>query len=231
MTHGPEFQFLRSLPLFAAMEDNILADMARGLCKRKIRAGEYIFFQDDIVEHLFILEIGLVEIHKSDINGRKVTLWRIEAGNVFCLANLFAGKCFANALALADCLLFTLPRRHLVALLGQHQDLALQFITCISSKLAAYSTLLEDFAFKNVQERLIKVLLANARPGRHGNGLPACVLSQGELASRLGTCREVVSRAIAKLKNGGLIDTEPSGKSFRIVLKNPVGLKELAETG
>jgi len=90
MTHGPEFRFLRALPLFSAMADNVLADMARGLGKRKMHAGEYIFFQDDVVEHLFIVELGEVEIHKSDIHGRQVSLWRIETGNAFCLANLLA---------------------------------------------------------------------------------------------------------------------------------------------
>lgn len=224
-SHGPEFAFLRSLPLFSAIGDQTLATMAQALTKKKFRAGEHVFYQEDAVEHLHIIEIGTVEIYKSDINGKKLTLWHVEAGDAFCLATLFAGGSFANALALTDCLTFRLSRKNLVALLTQHPDLSAQFITCLSSKLVAYSTLLEDFTFKNVQSRLINILLNDPAKGK-----PASALTQGELAARLGTCREVVSRSLTKLKNEGCIMTRTSGKSPRIVIMDEAKLKELIDS-
>lgn len=229
MSRGPEFSFLRSLPLFSAIGDNTLATMAQALTKKKFRAGEHIFYQEETVEHLHIIEMGTVEIYKSDINGKKLTLWHVEGGDAFCLATLFAGGSFANAQALTDCLTFRLSRKSLVALLTQHSDLAVQFITCLSSKLASYSLLLEDFTFRNVQSRLIKILLTDGhRPG-NGQKSPCFRLSQGELASRLGTCREVVSRTLTKLRNEGCIETQASGKSSRIVVMDEAKLKRLVD--
>ena len=229
MFHGPELAFLRSLPLLSAIGANTLAMMAQALTKKKFRAGEYVFSQGDMVEHLYIIEIGTVEVYKSDINGKKLTLWRVEAGDAFCLANLFADSSFANAVALTDCLAFRLSQKNLVALLGQHPDLALQFITCLSSKLAAYSTLLEDFTFRNVQSRLIKILLTDEPRQGNGQKSSGLCLSQGELASRLGTCREVVSRTITKLRNDGCIETHAAGKSSRIVVMDEAKLKRMAD--
>ena len=227
MVNGPDYDFLRTISVFSGLPDEMLRELLSRCRKKKFRSGQHVFYQDDTVEHLHIVEMGSVEIYKSDINGRKVTLWHIDAGKVFCLANMFAGKAFANALVQDDCLIFCLPRRDLDRILAQHHELALHFITCISSKLAAYATLLEDFTFKNVQERLVKILLTNSLPGK--DKIPVCRLSQNELACRLGTCREVVSRSLTKLKNEGLLDTESTGKMSRIMLKDPVRLQDFGE--
>lgn len=227
MVNGPDYNFLRAIPVFSGIPEDVLKDLLARCRKKKFRSGQHVFYQDDAVEHLYIVEMGSVEIYKSDINGRKVTLWHVDAGKVFCLANLFAGRSFANALAQDDCLIFCLPRKDLDWILAQHHELALHFITCISSKLAGYATLLEDFTFKNVQERLIKILLANSQPGK--DKIPVCSLSQNELACRLGTCREVVSRSLTKLKNEGLLETESAGRVSRIMLKDPARLQNLGD--
>lgn len=227
MVNGPDYHFLQAIPVFSGLPEQVLRELLVRCRKKKFRSGQHVFYQDDAVEHLYIVEMGSVEIYKSDVNGRKVTLWHVEAGKVFCLANLFAGRSFANALAQDDCLIFCLPRKDLDWILAQHHALALHFITCISSKLAGYATLLEDFTFKNVQERLIKILLANSQPGE--DKIPVCSLSQNELACRLGTCREVVSRSLTKLKNEGLLETESAGKVSRIMLKDSARLQGLGD--
>jgi len=227
MVNGPDYDFLQAIPVFSSLPDEVLRELLVRCRKKKFRSGQHVFYQDDAVEHLYIVEMGSVEIYKSDVNGRKVTLWHVDAGKVFCLANLFAGRSFANALAQDDCLIFCLPRKDLDWILAQHHELALHFITCISSKMAGYATLLEDFTFKNVQERLVKILLTNSQPGK--DKIPVCSLTQNELACRLGTCREVVSRSLTKLKNDGLLDTVSTGKLSRIMLKDPVRLRGLGE--
>jgi len=227
MINGPDYDFLQKIPVLSCLPEEALGDLLVRCRKKKFRSGQHVFYQDDPVEHLYIVEMGSVEIYKSDINGRKITLWHVEAGQVFCLANLFAGRSFANALAQDDCLIFCLPRKDLDWILAQHHELALHFITCISSKLAGYATLLEDFTFKNVQERLVKILLTDSKPGK--DNIPMCSLSQSELACRLGTCREVVSRSLTKLKKDGLIDTVSTGKLSRIMLKDPARLQDLGE--
>ena len=227
MVNGPDYHFLQTIPGFSCLSDEALRDLLVRCRKKKFRSGQHVFYQDDPMEHLYIVEMGSVEIYKSDINGRKVTLWHVEAGQVFCLANLFAGRAFANALAQDESLVFCLPRRDLDWVLTKHHELALHFITCVSSKLAAYATLLEDFTFKSVQERLIKILLTNSIPDK--DKIPVCRLSQSELACRLGTCREVVSRSLTKLKNEGLLDTVSTGKVSRIILKDPARLQGLGD--
>lgn len=85
--------------------------------------------------------------------------------------------------------------------------------------------LLEDFTFKNVQSRLIKLLL-NFSSLKKGNEKYICTLSQNEMASLLGTCREVVSRSLKKLKQEGLIDILLKNKQNRIIINDYSRLKE-----
>jgi len=86
--------------------------------------------------------------------------------------------------------------------------------------------LLEDFTFKNVQERLIKILLNDYE--KNNNQYTACTVSQSDLASRLGTCREVVSRSLSKLKQDGLITTETKGRFSHILIKDLEKMKLLS---
>jgi CRP-like cAMP-binding protein len=57
-----------------------------------------------------------------------------------------------------------------------------------------------------------------------------CSLSQGEIASMLGTCREVVARIIKKLKEDGGIDSEAKGQGALIIVTNPDKLQEISES-
>ncbi|MCA1765333.1 MAG: Crp/Fnr family transcriptional regulator [Desulfobulbaceae bacterium] len=177
----------------------------------------------------FNLEMGVVEIYKSDQNGKKLTLWHIETGHAFCLANMFAGRSFANAKAATDCLAFCITRDRLEGVLAADPDLAKQFIQCISSKLAAYSMLLEDFTFKKVEERLVKLLVKSSSPPAGRDGIFICNLSRNELAGLLGTCREVVSRTLKKLKEEGLISFTGQGGQSRIIINDHERLREKSE--
>jgi CRP/FNR family transcriptional regulator len=218
VTTSSDYAFLRSLSLFAPLSDDALESLTHHVRRKKFRRRQLFFSQDEPADILYILEMGKVEIFKSDENGKKLTLWHIEEGQPFCLANMFAGRAFANAVALTDCLCYYIKKEQLSSFLSHEPELSQQFITCISSKLAAYSMLLEDFTFKNIEERLVKLLLKTAiceEGGRH-----VCGLTQNDIASLLGTCREVVSRTIKKLKKRGLISTESVGRNSRIVVSD-----------
>jgi CRP/FNR family transcriptional regulator, cyclic AMP receptor protein len=223
-----EYKFFRSIPAFSSLKDQSLLLLTKEMSKQKTIKGEYFFFQDEPVEKLYILEMGTVEIFKSDAKGKKLTLWHIESGNAFCLANIFAGRSFANARAITDCLAFSLSRKKLEKILAQDSDISKHFITCISSKLAAYSSLLEDFSFKKIQERLINLLIKSSTPNEDDDKY-VCNLSQNEIASRLGTCREVVSRTLSKMKIDGLIQTEKKQNQNLIVIPDYKKLKVISK--
>ncbi|PIP43900.1 MAG: hypothetical protein COZ12_09105 [Deltaproteobacteria bacterium CG_4_10_14_3_um_filter_60_8] len=221
---GPEHGFLKAVPVLFGLSDEALTELARLLTKRLFSKDSHVFYQDDRVEHLFFLEFGRIEIYKSDMDGRKLTMWFIQPGDVFCLANLYAQKSFANAMAVVDSSLYCLKRSDLGRFLLAHSELSHSLVQCLSVKLASYSTILDDIAFLNVTSRMAKILLQHKKESAAGQFF--CELNQSELAGRLGTCREVVCRTLGRMRAAGVIDTKPEGKVRGVIIRD---LKKLAD--
>lgn len=225
--HGPDFKFIRSLAVFQDLPEETVERLVSRMDKKMFRAGEYIFYQAEAVNYLYILELGEVEIYKSDMNGRKLTLWFIEAGDVFCLANMFTPTSFANAFARSDCLAYRIAKDQLITSLGEDHQLSLQFITCMSSKMASYATLLEDFTFRDVKGRLARLLMRYISQDELQQSI--CPLTHSEMASLLGTSREVVSRSLKFLRDEGIVDTNPKGKKQHLAILDVKRLQQITQ--
>ena len=76
---------------------------------------------------------------------------------------------------------------------------------------------------RNVKGRLARLLLEQAQAAEQG--LPPVALTQEEMASRLGTVREVVGRALRSLVAENVISMERQ----RIVIVDRQRLEETAE--
>lgn len=66
--HGPDFDFLSTLPVFADLPEEILASIISRLKRKMHKEGEFIFRQGEPVNRLYILKHGKkVEIRKLKI--------------------------------------------------------------------------------------------------------------------------------------------------------------------
>ncbi len=222
---GPEFHFLQSIDILAGLDDNLIRFLASRLHKKKFKKGEHIFFQGDAVSHFYFVEMGRVEIYKSDMDGRKLTLWFIEPKGTFCMASLHTPTAFANAMVIEDAMLYTLKENDFDDFVSQSGELAARFMYCMSKKMALYSTIVDDMAFKGIMARLAKVLLEYQKKDEVSK-TTICTLSQGDLASLVGTCREVVARSLKKLRDDGIVSSSPSRQ---IVIIRPDRLKSLCK--
>ncbi|GAB4336974.1 MAG: Crp/Fnr family transcriptional regulator [Desulfobulbaceae bacterium] len=222
----PEQRFLRGMPQLGMLEDHEIIELATRLNKRKYSRGEYIFFQGEQVRHLYFLEMGRVEIFKSDINGRKLTLWYIGEDEIFCLANLYAPVAFATAKVIEDTLAYSLDKEYFDQLTERSGKFARNLLRCLSGKLSSYSELVDDMAFRKIEERVAKILLEHVP----ADGPPQfiCSLSQEELAAMAGTSREVVARCLKSFREKGLIRSQHAGRKRCLIVENFSGLREVA---
>lgn len=195
--------------------------------KRKYREGEYVFFQGDRVENLYFLEMGKVEIFKSDINGKKLTLWFIGEEEIFCLANLYAPMAFATAKVVCDSMLYSIDKDYFDSLAGRSGTFSRNLVRCMSTKLMSYSRLLDDIAFKRVEARLAKILLQRM-PLDEQSGF-TCNFSHEEMAALAGTSREVVGRCLKSFRDRGLIRKQSKGRKRCLVIENFSAMSAIAE--
>ena len=223
----PEQAFFRAIPQLSVLEDDRILELASKTRKRKYYQGEHIFFQGDQVNHLFILEMGKVEIYKSDVNGRKLTLWFIEESELFCLATLFAQTSFTSAQAVRDSLIYSISREDFELLMASSRALSRNLLRCICGKLAAYASRVDDLAFRKIEARLARTLLQNLAP--RGKQF-CCHLSQEELAAMVGTSREVVGRCLKSLRERDLLTISKTGRPRTITVLNTSDLERLIDS-
>ena len=106
----------------------------------------------------------------------------------------------------------------------QYPDVALKVLAVVGKRLRHLVTTLESVTFGSVRQRLAKLLLDTSdQAGSNTFPLP---MTHQELASRLGTVREVVSRNLSRFQVEGLI----SISERQIVIANRTGLEREAAT-
>ena len=98
--------------------------------------------------------------------------------------------------------------------------MAMVVIKVFAARLRHLTILVEDLSFRHVTSRLAKVLLEYADSTQ---GAPKRRLTQQEMASLIGTAREVVGRSLKSLEEQGIVRLE----GHRIVIVDRKGLSKL----
>src|SRR5262249_57052490 len=116
-----------------------------------------------------------------------------------------------------DCVLAILPREPFRRLSAQHPAFAFAVMKQLASQVRRLSERVFEFSTLGVQSRIYSELLRSAVPvaGKNGQGLLSPAPHRSDLAARVSTNREAVSRAITVLKRKGIIRME--GKNLRIL--------------
>ena len=217
--------YFRSLP---AAE---LARLARRCRQRALRRGERAFEAGDACRGLLVVAEGAVEMRRVSPRGREQVLHAEGAGATLGEAPLFDGQGYiASAVAVEPTLVVLVPREAVLDLCRRHPAVALSMLEAMARRVRRFAGLVEDLAFRQVTERLARHI--EAAGAAAGSPLtPGAVvnfgLTQEQLAARLGTVRELVSRALAQLERAGAIKRSRSG----IVIRDPGRLAEAAQGG
>jgi CRP-like cAMP-binding protein len=172
-------------------------------------AGTLIYSPDEHSEVLFLLKEGRVRLYRLSPDGKALTTAMIEPGLVFGeMALLGQGMQDSFAEALEDSILFTLSRRDVQQVLLADPRISRRLLELASRRLADTERKLEEFAFRNVPQRLASLLLqlAHVPPGQRAGPvtLPARYTHQ-QLAEMIGTYRETVTKVLNDLRQQGLV--------------------------
>lgn len=170
-------------------------------------AGVTIQLEGEPAEAMYLVATGRVKISRYGANGREQVLNMAGPGGHFNTVPLFdGGPCPANAEALTDVTLLALPRDALLRAVDAHPALARALLREFSRRLRHLVSLVDTLALHTVQGRLAGLLLDQAAAAERGE--PAIPLTQAEMAARLGTVREMVSRTLKSFEAQGLIKLE-----------------------
>jgi len=214
------------LPLFTDLSDQELSLIAENVTRVRYEEGATIFSEGDSCHELLIVEEGTVRIAKSAQDGRQQLIGIERRGNSLAEVPVFDGGQYpASAEATSATLLLRLPADKFRKICLQNPELALKVFKVLGHRLRHLMSLVEDLSFSTVRGRLIAHLLRLAE--ETGRQTPRGIQfelteNNEELATRLGTVRELVSRNLGRLHGAGLIEM----KRRMINLPNPAALRD-----
>jgi CRP/FNR family transcriptional regulator, dissimilatory nitrate respiration regulator len=215
---------LASSSLGRGLSEAELASILRISSQRRITTGQMLFLQGDPAPCFYLLLSGAVRVYKSAPDGREYTLHLIRPGQMFAEAAIFRSDGYpASATAMDDSLVLGVPRSGFTELVRGSPQLALKMIAALSSFVRQLNEQVGDLSLRGVPARLaVYVLRAAAEEGADTFNLPT---TKVELARRLGTISETLSRNLKRLRQQRLI--EVSGSKITIIDRD--GLQAVAD--
>lgn len=151
--HLMTLEALRSVPLFASLDDEA-ADALRGLLEvHKETAGNVLFRAGDRGDAMFLIEDGRVRIHLRDADGDDVTLAELARGDFFGEMSILDGQPrSAQATVTEDAHLFVLSREDFLSFVRRSPDVALKMMSAITHRLRRTDDLLRVRVSRNLNE-------------------------------------------------------------------------------
>lgn len=195
---------LADIALFASMSESELQAFAQRAVERRYETGEMLFWEGEPCAGIFLLTEGTVKIFKTSASGREMMLSLEQAPSTVAELPLFDGGPYpASVRAVTPVVSQFLNKNDFQQICRQYPDVALKVLAVVGRRLRHLVGVVESMTFGSVTGRLARLLLDEAKvAGADEFDLP---LTHQELASRLGTVREVVSRNLARFRGDGLI--------------------------
>ena len=216
-------EIFRTTPLFATLPDPVRRELAALAVEKRFGAGETMFYEGDACEGIFVIGEGAVKICKTSPSGREIMLAMESAPSSVAEVPLFdEGDYPATVRTLTPVTAYLIRKEDFQRFCHQHPEVALRVFAILGRRLRQLVGLIESITFGSVRQRLGRLLVEAHESGQ----MEAAPLTHEELAMRLGTVREVVSRNLARFQAEGMVKMERR----QLVITDAGALRAEAET-
>lgn len=203
---------LSRVGMFTGLSEPELTFLSQRAVSRKFSAGEIVFSEGDPCTGMYVVEAGHIRIFKTSAGGREQVLGIDGPGSSVAELPVFDGGNYpASVSAVEDTTLLFISKQDFQALCLAHPQVALKVLRVVGARLRRLVGIIEELSFTTVRHRLAAFLVRMARRDgkRIAEGieftLPA---SNQELASQIGTVRELVSRNLSRFQSEKLIEMD-----------------------
>jgi CRP/FNR family transcriptional regulator len=169
-----------------------------------LKKGQSICSQGSACEHLALILNGSARIYKLGENGREITLYRIGAGKscILTASCIVSHQPFpAYAECEEDLDVVMIPAGALHRWMAESTAWRDYVFGLVAQRMADIISLVEEVVFSRVDRRIASYLLKR----HHADNQPTIHATHQEIASDLGTSREVVSRILKDFEIKNLI--------------------------
>jgi len=218
---APSAQWLAEFPGLGRLGSELVEVLTRSSSVVTLPAGSRIYGPGQAPENYLLLLDGSVRVQQVSESGREIVLYRVSAGESCALttACLMGYEDYlAEAVAETEVRAVAIPRATFDDLIARSPEFRRFVFTAFSRRVTDLFHVIEDVAFSRLDIRLAHKLLELSHGGDQ------VTATQQQLASELGSAREVVSRVLTELHRRGWV-TATRG---HITISNRAALEKLA---
>ncbi len=202
---------LQGTEFFKNVTPEALKSLAERVEVRKLEAGEILFSAGEPCRGLFVVVEGWTRAFRHGADGREQVIHEDGPGSTFPEVAVFDDGPYPSTVAAAhDTTLLFLRKEDVKRFCLAHPEAALSALRILSRRLRRATGMVEKFALLEVSQRVAGYLIQQIPAG----SLPAARLeielkhTNQDIADRVGTVREVVSRAFASFQRRGWLEKE-----------------------
>ncbi|MBV8092435.1 MAG: Crp/Fnr family transcriptional regulator [Acetobacteraceae bacterium] len=206
----PSDKALAKIPIFRGLPPNTKRALSQSCQTRCYSPGELIIEYRDKRNQVFFLIKGCVRVNYYAPDGKEVLFLDQHAGDLFGELSALDGRPrSANVLALTESLVLIMPAAQFCQIVQNNSIMSNALLLHLTQRIRTLSARVIEFSTLPVQDRVRAELLRLAGSGTPGNcGIivrPAP--THAEIASRISTHREAVTRELNELVRAGLVET------------------------
>lgn len=192
----------RVLPILKRAESQLVREFQQVATFTRIPAGRDVFIEGDRVDGIALLISGVVRVYKIGETGREITLYRFGLGES-CILTVNAILNQKNFPAIAsvekEAEAVMIPAQIFREWVRRY-DLWRDFVfELLSQRLSSVIMIVDEIAFRRMDVRIASLLLNRSQIQN-----PIHMTHQ-EIASELGSSREVISRLLEDFSEQGII--------------------------
>jgi CRP/FNR family transcriptional regulator len=192
----------RAIPILRRAEPQLVRDFMQAAFLSRIPAGRDIFVEGDACSAIALLLSGVVRVYTIGETGREITLYRFGHGESCILtANAILSQQPFPAIATVEqaAEAVMIPADVFRDWVGRYVLWREFVFDLLSQRLASVMALVDEVAFRRMDARVAALLLERSQPRN-----PVHITHQ-QIASELGSSREVISRILEDFASQGVI--------------------------
>ena len=170
--------------------------------------------EGDMSDQLYVVISGRLKVFLADSDGKEIIVDTLGPNQYFGEMALDGEPRSASVMTVEASKLAVVQRADFKKFLADDPDAAFQFIVALIKRARNLTRTVGNLALLDVYGRVARLLLDNAAE-ESGRLVVADRISQQEIAKRVGSSREMVSRILGDLREGKYISMENS----RIVIQ------------
>lgn len=191
-----------------ALADELLQAIAARGGARSYPAHAVLVSEHDESDSIYILLQGRVKVYSSGEDGREVVYATLGPGEYFGEMTLDGGPRSASVMTLEPTRCVVVSGAQVRDFLACHPDFALHLVRKLIALVRRSTDTVKRLALDDVYTRVAKLLRELAAPDAEGRLVLTQRLTQQDIADRVGSSREMISRIFKQLTLGGYIASE-----------------------